>query len=75
MTDLYRPDSAYMSWCTGRNGLTTFDLYSRAAPFGGAYMLIAGVEAALEFVQAFRYTSEEVIFLAQIRDYDAAFFR
>ncbi len=73
MTDLYHPDSAYVSWRTGRNGLTTFDLYSRTAPFGGAYLLIAGVEAALEFVKAFRYTSEELTFLAQIRDYDAAF--
>ena len=74
MTDLYHPDSAYVSWRTGRNGLTTFDLYTRTVPFGGAYLLIAGVEAALEFVQAFRYTPEELRFLAQIRDYDAAFF-
>jgi len=74
MTDLYHPDSAYVSWRIGRNGLTTFDLYTRTVPFGGAYLLIAGVEAALEFVQAFRYTPEELRFLAQIRDYDAAFF-
>jgi nicotinate phosphoribosyltransferase len=53
--------------------LTTFDLYTRTAPFGGAYLLVAGLEAALEFVQAFRYTPEELKFLANIRDYDAAF--
>src|SRR5205823_12288679 len=40
---------------------------------GGAYLLVAGLEAALEFVQAFRYTPEELKFLANIRDYDAAF--
>lgn len=74
MTDLYHPDSAYVSWRTGRNGLTTFDLYTRTLPFGGAYLLVAGVEAALEFVQAFGYTLEDLRFLAQIRDYDAAFF-
>ncbi|MFL5625212.1 MAG: nicotinate phosphoribosyltransferase [Ktedonobacteraceae bacterium] len=73
MTDMYHPDSAYVSWRTGLNGLTTFDLYTRSAPFGGAYLLIAGLEAALEFVQAFRYTPEELNFLAHIRDYDAAF--
>jgi nicotinate phosphoribosyltransferase len=73
MTDMYHPDSAYVSWRTGYNGLTTFDLYTRSAPFGGAYLLIAGLEAALEFVQAFRYTSEELKFLAHIRDYDTAF--
>ncbi|QBD83065.1 nicotinate phosphoribosyltransferase [Ktedonosporobacter rubrisoli] len=73
MTDMYHPDSAYVSWRTGRNGLTTFDLYTRTAPFGGAYLLVAGLEAALEFVQSFRYTAEELKFLARIRDYDAAF--
>jgi nicotinate phosphoribosyltransferase len=72
-TDMYHPDSAYVSWRTGHNGLTTFDLYTRTAPFGGAYLLVAGIEAALEFVQAFRYTEEELRFLAHIRDYDSAF--
>src|SRR5205085_2939600 len=37
------------------------------------YLLIAGIESALEFAQAFRYTSEDLRFLAQIRDYDSAF--
>ncbi|HEY0756738.1 MAG TPA: nicotinate phosphoribosyltransferase [Ktedonobacteraceae bacterium] len=73
MTDMYHPDAAYVSWRTGFNGLTTFDLYTRTAPFGGAYLLVAGIEAAVEFVQAFRYTSEELRFLAHIRDYDAGF--
>ena len=73
MTDLYHPDSAFVSWREGLNGLTTFDLYTRTAPFGGTYLLIAGVEGALEFVQAFRYTPEELRFLAHIRDYDSAF--
>lgn len=72
-TDMYHPDAAYVSWVTGRNGITTFDLYVRAAPFGGAYLLLAGLEAALKFVQSFGYTSEEIGFLAHIRDYDAAF--
>ena len=73
MTDLYHPDSAFVSWRTGLNGLTTFDLYTRTAPFGGAYLLIAGIESALEFAQAFRYTSEDLRFLAHIRDYDSSF--
>jgi len=73
MTDMYHPDSAYVSWRSGRNGLTTFDLYTRKAPFGGAYLLVAGLESALEFAQSFRYTNEELKFLAHIRDYDTAF--
>ena len=73
MTDMYHPDSAYVSWRIGRNGLTTFDLYTRKAPFGGGYLLVAGLESALEFAQSFHYTEEELKFLAQIRDYDTAF--
>jgi len=73
MTDMYHPDSAYVSWVSGRNGQTTFDLYTRSSPFGGAYLLVAGLEAALEFVQSFRYSEEELAFLARIRDYEPAF--
>jgi len=73
LTDMYHPDAAYVSWVTGRNGVTTFDLYARTAPFGGAYLLVAGLEAALEFVQSFQYTPEELAFLARIRDYEPTF--
>lgn len=73
MTDLYHPDAAYVSWTAERNGPTTFDLYARAAPFGGAYLLVAGLEMALDFVQRFRFTDEDVKYLAVIRDYNPSF--
>jgi nicotinate phosphoribosyltransferase len=73
LTDLYHPDSAYVAWRAGRNGMATFDVYSRRAPFGGAYLLVAGLEMALEVVRQFRYTDDDLAFLAQIRDYDPGF--
>src|ERR671933_1976347 len=73
LTDLYHPDSAYVAWRTGHNGETTFDLYARRAPFGGAYFLVAGLEMALEFVRNFRYDEDDIAFLQQIRDYDPDF--
>ena len=72
-TDLYHPDAAYVAWRSGRNGLTTFDLYTRRAPFGGAFLLVAGLEQALAFVRDFRYEEADLRYLAQIRDYDPAF--
>src|SRR5688572_23468856 len=72
-TDLYHPDAAYVSWRSGVNGATTFDLYTRSAPFGGAYLLVAGLEAALEFVRSFHYSDDDLAYLALIRGYDAAF--
>ena len=73
LTDLYHPDSVYVAWRSGRLPQTTFDLYARRAPFGGAYLLAAGLEMALEFVRSFAYADEDLGFLAQIRDYDPAF--
>lgn len=73
LTDLYHPDSAYVAWRHGISALATFDLYSRRAPFGGAYLLVAGLEMALEFVRSFHYTEEDLDFLQQIRDYEPAF--
>ena len=73
ITDMYHPDSAYVSWRAGLNGMTTFDLYARSAPFGGSYLLVAGLEMALEFVRDFGYSAEELGFLAQIRDYEPEF--
>jgi nicotinate phosphoribosyltransferase len=73
LTDLYHPDSAYVAWRVGRAAVTTFDLYARRAPFDGAYLLVAGLEMALEFVRSFAYSEEDLAFLSQIRDYDPAF--
>ena len=73
LTDLYHPDAAYVAWQRGRNGVTTFDLYTRRAPFGSAYLLVAGLEAALTFVRSFRYTEADLRYLRQVRDYDPAF--
>ncbi len=72
-TDLYHPDAAYVAWRRGRNGVTTFDLYTRRAPFSGAYLLVAGLEAALGFVRSFRYSESDLRYLSQVRDYDPAF--
>src|SRR5437899_12481713 len=68
MTDMYHPDSAYVSWLTGLNGLTAFDLYTRSAHFGGAYVLVTVLEAAMEFVQAIRYILDNIKFLCHIRN-------
>jgi nicotinate phosphoribosyltransferase len=73
LTDLYHPDSAYVAWRAGRQPQTTFDLYARRAPFGGSYLLVAGLEMALEFVRSFAYSDTDLAFLAQIRDYDPLF--
>src|ERR687893_58451 len=71
--DLYHLDAAYVSWRLVQNAPATFDLYTRSAPFGGAYILTAGLEPALAFVRDLRYTEEDLAYLARIKSYDPAF--
>jgi len=73
LVDLYHLDAAYVSWRTGQNAPATFDLYTRSAPFGGSYLLTAGLEPALTFVRDFRYTEEDLTYLARIKSYDPIF--
>jgi nicotinate phosphoribosyltransferase len=73
LTDMYHPDSAYVSWRAGLNGVSTFELFARRAPFAGSYLLVAGLEVALDRVQRFQYSDDDLAYLAQIRNYEPAF--
>ena len=72
-TDLYHPDAAYVAWRAGRTGVATFDLYTRRAPFGGAYVLFAGLEEAISFVRDFRYSDDDLRYLSGVRRYSVEF--
>lgn len=72
-TDLYHVDAAYIAWLSGHNHTATFDLYTRSAPFAGAFMLVAGLEPALDYLRAFAYTEDDLAYLRRIKGYDAAF--
>lgn len=73
LLDLYHLDAAYVAWKTGHNGTATFDVYTRSAPFGGAYMLVAGLEPALVFVRDFHYSESDLGYLQSIKSYDPGF--
>jgi len=71
--DLYHIDSAYIAWRAGLTPAATFDLYTRSAPFGGAYLLTAGLELALDFVSSLRFGDDEIAYLRSLRPYDEVF--
>ena len=71
--DLYHLDAAYVSWRAGQNGLATFDIYTRTAPFAGAYMVTAGLQPALDFVQEFAFSEEDIAYLRSTKGYDEGF--
>jgi nicotinate phosphoribosyltransferase len=65
-TDLYHPDAAYIAWAAGRNPVVTFDLFTREAPFGGAYLVAAGITAALRFISDFHYGQRSLDLLREL---------
>ncbi|HWK79809.1 MAG TPA: hypothetical protein VNP95_03540, partial [Thermomicrobiales bacterium] len=72
-TDLYHVDSAYVAWKTGQTGQATFDLYTRRNPFGGGFMLAAGLGPAIDYLRAFKYTWEDREYLERIKGYEPEF--
>ncbi len=71
--DLYHLDAAYVSWRAGLNGRATFDIYTRTAPFKGAYMVTAGLQPALDFVQEFAFSDDDIAYLRAVKEYDEGF--
>lgn len=72
-TDLYHVDAAYVAWKSGQNGDATFDLYTRSNPFSGGFMLVAGLEPALDYLRAFHYSWEDREYLRRIKGYEPEF--
>ncbi|MDQ3655600.1 MAG: nicotinate phosphoribosyltransferase [Chloroflexota bacterium] len=72
-TDLYHVDAAYVAWKSGQMGNATFDLYTRSNPFGGGFMLAAGLEPALDYLRAFKYARADRDYLQRIKGYEPAF--
>ncbi len=64
-TDFYELTMAQGFFLTGRkNDTATFDYFFRRLPFKGGYVLFAGISDFLGLVQAFRFGTEELEYLA-----------
>lgn len=72
-TDLYHVDAAYIGWKSGHNGRSTFDVYTRRAPFAGAFMLFSGLKPTLDYLRSFKYTEEDLAWLERIKGYETEF--
>ncbi len=72
-TDLYHVDAAYVCWLNDHNGRSTFDLYTRSAPFNGAFMLAAGLGPALDYIRSFAYRDDDLTYLERIKGYQPRF--
>ena len=71
LTDLYQLTMAAGYW---KNGLAereaAFHLFFRRAPFGGAYAVACGLDAALDILRRWRFASEDLEYLSGLRGND-----
>ncbi|MCK2158495.1 nicotinate phosphoribosyltransferase [Exiguobacterium sp. 17-1] len=66
-TDLYLPRWMYIYWQEGRhNERAVFDVYYRSNPFEGGYVVFAGLENIIEYVQTLRFTEEDITYLQKM---------
>jgi nicotinate phosphoribosyltransferase len=71
LTDFYELTMAYAAWKEGIDGReASFVLSFRKNPFKGGFAVAAGLEPALDLVEHWRFTEEDLAFLAGQRGGD-----
>lgn len=67
-TDLYQLTMAYGYWQSGLyRRKACFHLFYRKPPFDGSYVITAGLEAAIDFIRQFRFSVEDIQYLAGLK--------
>ena len=67
LTDLYQLTMAYGYWHQGKaEQQSVFHLFFRTNPFHGGYVICAGLQTVVEFVQDFRFLQDDLDYLATI---------
>src|SRR5580658_9572263 len=71
LTDLYQLTMAYGYWKSGRaEREAVFHLFFRKAPFQSGFTLAAGLATAIEFIDSFHFTDDDLSFLATLTGND-----
>lgn len=77
LTDLYQITMCYAYWKSGRHDTwAVFDVFFRKNPFGGEYTIFAGLSEALDFVDKWHLSSDDIEYLRKevLPDAEPAFF-
>lgn len=71
LTDLYELTMAYGYWRLGRaEREAVFHLFFRENPFGGGYAIAAGLAPVVDWLEDFRFSSDDVEYLATLEGND-----
>jgi len=73
LTDLYQLTMAYGYWKSGTaDREAVFHLHFRKPPFGSGFTVACGLEAAIDFVEGFRFSDDDLQYLATLEGNDGA---
>ncbi len=68
LTDLYQLTMAYGYWKSGLyDRQAIFHLYYRRPPFDGAFVLTAGLEAVIGYLQNIKFEVEDIVYLSGLK--------
>ena len=73
-TDLYQINMAETYWADGvHNKKSVFELFFRNLPFGNGYAIFAGLERILDYLQEFRFSESDILYLKEELHYSDDF--
>lgn len=68
LTDFYELTMAYGYWKSGRMEMpAVFTLFFRSNPYGGGYALVSGLEAVISYLEAYRFTDDDLRYLSTLQ--------
>jgi nicotinate phosphoribosyltransferase len=72
-TDLYELTMAQAYWQAGTTGPATFSLFFRKLPPARGYLVAAGLESVLGYLERFRFTDGDLAYLRSLGRFDERF--
>lgn len=73
LTDLYQLTMLQSYWQHGMRDVAVFEFYVRKLPAERNFLVAAGLEQALAFLETFRFTNEDIEWLRRGGQFDPAF--
>lgn len=69
MTDLYQLTMSYGYWKLGMKDVqVAFHLFFRRSPFAGGYVIAAGLEDVIRYIENFRFDTSDLDYLGTLKD-------
>lgn len=74
-TDLYQINMMYTYWKEGiGRKRAVFEAYFRKAPFENGYVVFAGLEALVKYLQRLKFTKSDIDYIKSTQNYDSEFY-